>query len=251
MPMGTGGAATAIATFDTNSGAIAAGDVGKLLRTYDAPTKKNQGGWLVATRVDSDVVTLTAPQQYLAILESANPTRVRVANNERAFKYPDDIGKRIDLSAAVNAPNPGIYTIDAILDPVSLAAYAGASEDYSNVVTVSGGPGFVTETEIPWKLLPNFAVEGTIDWELSEAGALVDDTLTLRENPPLTIPGGYVVIVEVVYSVVKSAQLLPGIEISNDGDDYFPFYLPSHALGPFQAFIDNLTVAGVIPEISL
>ena len=201
--------------------------------------------------MDSDVVTLTAPQQYLAILESANPTRVRVANNERAFKYPDDIGKRIDLSAAVNAPNPGIYTIDAILDPVSLAAYAGASEDYSNVVTVSGGPGFVTETEIQWKLLPNFAVEGTIDWELSEAGALVDDTLTLRENPPLTIPGGYVVIVEVVYSVVKSAQLLPGIEISNDGDDYFPFYLPSHALGPFQAFIDNLTVAGVIPEISL
>lgn len=250
---GTGGATTAVAGFDTNSAALIAGDVGKPLRTYGAPTTKNNGAWTVATVTPPDDVTLTGPLQQLAILETANPTRVRIAGNPRAFKYPDDIGKRIDLSAAGTAPNPGIYEIDDILDPVSFTALSGATEEYSNVVTVLLSPGFVTETEIEWRLLPNFAVEAGVSWELSDAGSVAALVLTLRANPPLNIPGGYTAVLEVVYSQVRSGHLVAGPEIVNDpvgGYDYYPFYLPSNPLGPFSAFIDELTVAGVIPEVS-
>lgn len=247
---GTGGASLAAATFDTNSAAMVAGDVGRAFRTYDAATKKNNGSFVIATVPTSDNVTLTAPEQQLAILESANPTRVRVAHNARAFKYPDDVGKIIDLSAAQNAPNPGTYVIASILDPVSFTAFSGTSEDWSNVVTVAASPGFVTETEIPWKLLPNFSVESPIAWELSDAGTLAASTLTLRANPAIDLPVGYEVIVEVVYSTVLSAEMLASTEISNDGDDYYPLYLPSDPLGAFRAFVDNLTVAGVIPEVA-
>lgn len=247
---GTGGATLATATFDTNSAALVAGDVGKHFRTFDAPTNKNNGQWVVATVPTSDNVTLTAPTRQLAILESAHPARVRIASDDLAFKYPDDVGKLLDIMGAQTAPNPGTYVIATVLDGDG-NPYTGTAENFSDTVEVTGSPGFVTETEIPWKLVPNFSVEAGVSWELSDAGTQAGTTLTLRANPPLTIPLGYVVIVEVVYSVVLSAQLLAGVEIANDGDDYFPFYLPSDPLGPFSSFIDELTVAGVIPEVSL
>lgn len=247
---GLTGAPLSADTFDTNSAAIVAGDVGKHFRTFDAPTGKNDGQWVVATVATADNVTLTAPTRQLAILESANPDRVRIANDDLAFKYPDDVGKLLDLTSAGTAPNPGTYVIATVLDENG-DPYTGTAENYSNTVEVTASPGFVTETEIPWKLIPNFAVEAGVSWELSDAGTQAGTTLTLRANPPLTIPGGYEVIVEVVYTTVLSAQLLAGVEIPNDGDDYFPFYLPSDPLGPFSAFLDELTVAGVIPEVSL
>jgi hypothetical protein len=252
---GTAGATTAADTFDTNSAAIVVGDVGKAIRTYSAPTVQNDGSWYVATRVDSDVVTVSAPLQQLALVESAFPTRVRIANNARAFKYPDDVGKKIDLSLAGTVPNPGIYTIVSIQDPADLGtALSGIDVEYSNTVIVSGA-SFVTETEIDWRLLPNFTAESPISWELSDAGSISGTTLTLRANPPLDIPGGYVVIMEPVYTQVLSAQLVAGPEVVNQlisgNYTYHPFYMPSNPLGPFVTFLDELTVAGVIPEVSL
>lgn len=254
---GTAGQTTAPTTFDTNSAAIVTQDVGRAFRTYDAATKKNNGQWYVDTRIDADLVTLAGPWQQLAIVESANPTRVRVAGNLRAFKFPEDVGKKIELDASTT-PNPGTYVIDSILDPSTgyASAYAGSSEDYSDTITVSGGPSFVTETEIPWRLVPDFSLQTPIAWELSGAGSVATLTLQLRANPPLNVPGGYVVIVEAFYTQVLSAQLLAGTEIVNEelspgNFAYYPFYLPSNPLGPLAAFIDELTVAGVIPEVSL
>ena len=252
---GTAGASTGIAAFDTNSGdMVPASDVGKSFRTFDAANPVNNGSWLTVTVPDTDNVTLTGRQQQLAIVESGNPSRIRIAGNARAFKFPDDVGKRIDLTAASTAPNPGTYVISQILDPVLLTPMTGILVDYSNVVEVTASPGFVTETEIPWKLLPNFTVASPISWELSNAGSVSGFTLTLRENPPLDIPGGYVVIMEVVYSAIPSAQLVSGLEVVNEfvsgAYTYHPFYLPSNPLGPFEAFLDDLTVAGVIPEVS-
>lgn len=249
---GVAGATIGPTTFDTNSGAVVIGDVGKAFRVYDAPSPENNGTFRVLTAPTSDNVTLTGRPRYLAILESVHPARVRIANDNRAFKYPDDIGKKIDLSSALTAPNPGTYVIAAVLSPVDFSAFSGIDEEFSNIVEVSGSPGFVTETEIPWKLLPDFVNEAGISWELADAGSVAGAVLTLRANPPLDIPVGYEVILETVYSEVLSGQLLAGHEVDNDpAGAFFPFYLPPNPLGPFRSFIDNLTVAGVIPEIKL
>lgn len=251
---GATGATTAAATLDTNSAAIVVGDVGKPLRTFDAVTKKNNGAWLVDSVLDADNVTLVGTPRTLAIVESSFPTRIRIANEPRAFKYPDDVGKVIDFTAATTAPNPGTYVITAVLDPVLLTPLSGTDEEASHVIEVSGAT-FVTETEIAWRLLPDFTVESPIGWELSSAGSVSGTTLTLRTLPPLNLPVGYTVIVRPVYTQVLSAFLVAGPEIVNDLIlglfTEHPFYLPSNPLGPFAAFLDELTIAGVIPEVSL
>jgi len=252
---GVAGEATALTAFDTGSGALIAGDVGKAMRTFGAPTKKNNGSWVVLTVPSPDDVTLGGTLRQLAILETANPTRVRIAGDARAFKYPDDVGKSLDLTAATQVPNPGSYEIGAILDPLTFTALTGPSESFSNVCEVLLSPGFVTETEIPWRLNPRFSVEAGISWELADTGENANPLLTLRANPPLDVPVGYVVVVEVVYAQVLSGQLVAGLEIVNvetlSGFTYYPFYLPSNPLGPFVSFVDDLTVAGVILEVSL
>lgn len=251
---GTAGATVAPDTLDTNSALLVVGDVGKAVRTFGAATKKNNGSWLVASYVDSDNVTLVGTPRQLAIVESSFPTRVRIANEPRAFKYPDDIGKVIDLTAATTAPNPGSYVITAVLDPVLLTPLTGTSEDTSHVIEVAGA-SFVTETEIAWRLMPDFSADSPVSWELASAGVVSGTTLTLRAIPPLNIPVGYTVIVKPVYTQVLSAYLVAGPEVVNELllglFTEHPFYLPSNPLGPFAAFLDELTVAGVIPEVSL
>lgn len=230
---------------------------GKVLRLYGGAVAKNNDAWVIVGNPSpgSGVFSVSGtPERQLAFVETAFPTRVRVAGNDRAFKYPDDIGKLVDLTEAQTAPNPGSYAITQILDPVTLLPYSGSSVEYSGVCVVSGA-AFVTETQIPWRLAPAFAAT-TMSWELCGMGAVSGNTLTLPEAIVFAsaMPVGYVVVVEAVYSQVLSAQLLAGREIANSDDGlgnfaYYPFYLPSNPLGPFASFLDDLTVAGVIPEI--
>lgn len=254
---GTGGtvAAASPSTLDTNSAAVVAGDDGLALRTHTSalvsPSRGlNEGVWLIDTVVDADNATLVGPTQLRGFVESGNPDRFHAAANPRAFRYPHDVGKKVEILTA--GDNIGTGTIAAVLNPSSFAAFTGDSDEYSNVVQLSGGPVFVTQTGLSWRLLPNFADEAaTLSWEIVGAGALSGTNLTLRANPPLNLPGGYAVIVEVAYTTVLSAQVLPDTTVENDPvGAYYPFYLPPSVLGGFEEFLDNLTVAGVIPEVT-
>lgn len=239
------------AQLDTNSGLMLLADDGKFIRTVG--TGPNTGLWRVAGFVDTDRVDLTADFKPRAFVQSAFPTRVTVANAPEAFSYPQDVGKKLELAGGVAA---GTYLITAVLDPVSAVALSGSFPEHSNMVEVTSiapptPPPFVTEVDLDWRVLPNFQTESGVYWELAGAGSFSGLTLTLRANPPLDIPGGYVVILEPVYSTVKSGQLLTETEANSPVDSFFPFYLPQHPFGPFAQYLDDLTVAGVIPEVVL
>jgi hypothetical protein len=92
---------------------------------------------------------------------------------------------------------------------------------------------------------------------LSDAGSVAGLVATLRDNPPFNFTN-IELIMRVRYTMVLSAQAL--IDSSDDTTPipatdpveytHYPFFLPSSTLGAFEAFIDELTVAGVIPEVS-
>ena len=174
------------------------------------------------------------------------------------------VGKPILVRTADNSNNSGVFQITALIS---------ATEVEVNSITI--GQSFFTETGISWELRettgfvtesglsvrlnPNFATEtGTLHWELSDTGTTAGLVGTLRQDPPFDY-AKMALVLRVRYTQILSAQLLPDNDVENAAVpstdpveyDYYPFYMPSNALAAFEAFIDELTVAGVIPEIIL
>lgn len=250
------GAAGAVATanptqFDDTGSVLAAGDVGKQLRISGGTVASgiNNGTWLIDSYVSPGVVELIGPTREDAAVVSTGPDTVTV-EDEEAFTYPDDIGKTIVISGSALG-NDGSYTITALIE-------AGTGTDYStydtpitgaktNIARVSGAPPFTPEPDLEYRLDPAFQTEAGLDWELSDAGSFAGNTLTLRQG--LWVNG---LVMEIHYSNVYSAQLLADADVENTVGvgptyDYWPFYL-ADPFGLVQAYMDDLTAAGVIPE---
>lgn len=250
------GAAGAVATanptqFDDTGSVLAAGDVGKQIRISGGTVASgiNNGTWLIDSYVSPGVVELIGPTREDAAVVSTGPDTVTV-EDEEAFTYPDDIGKTIVISGSALG-NDGSYTITALIE-------AGTGTDYStydtpitgaktNIAQVSGAPPFTPEPDLEYRLDPAFQTEAGLDWELSDAGSFAGNTLTLRQG--LWANG---LVMEIHYSNVYSAQLLADEDVRNTVGtgptyEYWPFYL-ADPFGLVQAYMDDLTAAGVIPE---
>lgn len=276
---GANGHVTGTAEFNTASGTIVPGHVGKGFRTATASTNpakaKNNGQWLIASRIDADRVTLVGPVVGGAVVESPNgaagPHRVTIAGAHHVFRYPDDVGKLIQIidSASGNnctvvisrlmqadAPNlpltdppPGYLT--GMPSPI-IGHFTNVLEvDLLAVQDVFPGGAilqFASETGLHWRLVPLWSTPDTgMSWELADAGTLAAYVLTIPVNPVLDSTPNPVM--EVRYSVQESAQLLLEADSNTPAGTWFPLYLPPNPLGPFASYIGNLLVAGVIPEV--
>lgn len=248
---------------DTNAGIFVVGDVGKQLITRNSQIDNGYGGnnngeWEVAAFVDADNVDVIGPTRLNATLQSAFPQRVAIPTTERQFRFPDDLGKEIEIIGST-VGNDGVYRIVQLLEPGTfndLAAGATPVPTTTNIAVVDdgfGGPTFNTEAGVQWRLLPSFATEANLEWELAEAGSRSGTTLTLRQALPV-----YPAVLEVRYSELLTAQMLRDVNVQNEVIQevpdllfaYYPFYL-ADPLGFVRTYLDDVTAAGVIPDYEI
>jgi hypothetical protein len=161
-----------------------------------------------------------------------------------------DVGKTIELSGS-SENNDGDYTVLAWGGQPGLTGADATLTCYQVRVDVTGHPdsGFNTELGLTWKFSPDyFVAEGTIRWELVDAGSFATVTLTLRDSLPAASQP-----VRVWYTAVLSAQVLRDETIQNDGSGgaepniYYPGYLWDVDLET-RAILEDVSAAGVIPK---
>ena len=230
-------------------------DVGKGLRIFGAANKKNNGDWEIASFSGGTEVDLIGPtHEESASVSISNPTRITV-DMPNSFKYPDDIGKKIVISGS-GLGNDGTYTISKLLQEGTFTDFSTfltpGKEEYTTICEVSSAT-FVTEDNLDWYFKPDFATETGLDWGQADAGSVSGSNLTLRQALWANN-----LVMEISYSDVLTAQLLKDTDVGNlviqtTPDvlyEYYPFYL-ADPLGELVAYLDTITAAGVIPEISM
>lgn len=253
---------------NTASGLVVPGDVGKPFRTRSSSVSKNSGEWVVDTAPDANNVTLSGALHAGATVESIAPTgphRVTLSNTSDLFRYPDDVGKKFEISGSALG-NDGTYVVQQLMRVDSLGAivpwgtpdpgdavFSPIPPGETVIVELATAPagGFKTEANCSWRLLPSWdAPDASVEWTLVDAGTYAGRVLTLRAIPPLDIPAGYVVVLRASYTTLYSAQLLANSDTSNvPAGVWHPLYLPSSPFGPYGRYIDDLTKAGVVPEL--
>ncbi len=238
-----------------------ADDVGNGFRTYDSAVTNAQGGnnngrWLVESQTATDVVLIG--QTWMgASVDGAEPLRITVPLDQQLFQYPDDLGKEIEILDS-ELGNNGVYVIDKLLDPYSLTDIEAAPDPvpiktrYCEVVSAS----FVSETDLSFRLRPNFEAETNLPWELQDAGSIAGDVVTMRQGIPSSLPS-VAQVLAIVYAQVLSAVVLEDASssvtlITEDPAAYshYPFYL-SDPLGYARDYLSSITAAGIIPDFSL
>jgi hypothetical protein len=199
----------------------------------------------------TDTITVQGYPRKGAQVSGAEPLQVRDTWESMAFCYPDDLGKRLVISGSIHG-NDGIYLVTKILLPDTGDEITGSSKAWSNLCEVSGAD-FSGEEDLEYRLDPAFIDEAALLLELSDAGIQAGDVLTLRS--PLWNNG---IIMEIEYSVMPTAQLMPIEERLNTALTetppityrVYPFYLADPE-GVVRAYLDNLTAAGVIAEVAI
>jgi hypothetical protein len=175
---------------------------------------------------------------------------------------PTVVGKLLVIRSATNPVNVGVFLITARLSgEILLTNSVDIGQSWITESTISWeiheSTGWVTETGLDYRVKPNFVDETGLGWELSGTADVTGAVVTLRQDPPFDF-SAVALILRATYSMVLSAQLLPDEEVAAEAIPatdpveytYYPFYMPASPLGAFEAFIDELTVAGVIPEIT-
>lgn len=239
---------------DTTASAFVSGDVGKRVSIDGSAITNPQGGsnngwWLISGYISASVVTLIG-KEYEESATLAASGRITV-DQENAFYYPDDLGKDIVITDSASGNN-GTYVITNLIEAGTLTDYADYDTPgvtgFTNICEVASA--FTAEADVTWKLQPNFVTESNLNWELSDAGSISGDTLTLRQAL-----WAQDLIMSFLISDVFSGQLLPDTRTRNILTDagppvvfeYWPFYLGS----TFEEFFDIITAAGVIPELTV
>jgi hypothetical protein len=240
------------------------GDVGKQIVSersgaVNSYGGNNNGSFQIKALIGGSPTTqvqLQGFQKTGAVVTLSQPTRISVPENVDAFMYPDDLGKQIVISGSTLGNN-GTYTISQLFDPDTdedLALFMGRRKRSTNQCAVAAA-SFVSEQDLTYSIEPTFeeAFGGAI--EFAEAGSLTDNVITLRKTMGAGIANRAM---RVDVSNVLSAQLMPDHNRWNTllSEEVpllyrvYPFYL-ADPLGVVRAYLDILTVAGVIPEIEL
>lgn len=262
---GAGGAAADLVganptRIDVNIAAFfTAADIGKRLTIRNATVPHvPQGGTANGDYLVDSIVVDPGPEVELAgeefvgatVNADGNDKRVRLDPDGQQFRYPDDLGKTLVISDS-SLSNDGPYEIDTLLDPdtlVDLESFATPGfPQFTDVCEVTSSPPFATETDLTYRIDPDVETEGTVEWELSDAGSLSGTTLTLRQSLPIGSADANRVL-NARYSQLLSAQLLLDVTVENDpADTWFPFYF-SDPLALIRFYLDDVTAAGVLPE---
>lgn len=243
---------TSANTIDVLATPLTTGDIGKFARLFPQTTQKNSGVHVIEDAVASGPgdFTLTlgdSPAGAFGFTVSGllNAGIFSVIGNLRRFRFPEDIGRKIRLTGA----NAGTYTISGVGDEAGLLTQPGLGI----YVEVSDGPtSWVSASDIEWFFVPNLEFPEDVEVDVAVTGAVSGTEITLREFPPV-VPGtvaGWKLMLDVSYSFVRSGQLLQSTTVRNDPAGVrAPLYLPAPLLGALDDFLDELTAAGVIPEV--
>lgn len=174
------------------------------------------------------------------------------------FKFPDDLGKKVEITNSTLGNN-GTYYITGLYAENSLEtdgfwinfmdALTPDFIEYTSVARLSGS--LTDEPDIEFSKLISFQTESNLGFIHSDSGMQSSDTLTLKD--PLWAND---LLMEVGISNVLTGQMLLDSDVDNELISsnpltyrYYPFYL-SDVLGSLEGFIDELTIAGVIPSVS-
>ncbi len=246
-------------------------DVGKRVGIVSSTATNPQGGDNTGSfeieSVDTDErATLDGPLRENATFQTAFPDRVVIPSNGPLFRFPQDLGKEIVIPLS-SSENDGSFVITKLLEPgtfkdleldlvvVGDGLAVNPQPATTNIAEVSGAPPFTTETGVQYRLRPVFVTEASVDWRLSDAGAQAGSAVTLRQGVPTM--GTAQRILDVLFSEVLSAQILLDKDVVNQLIQelpdlifsHYPFYI-SDPLAFVKQYLDDITAAGVIPELS-
>lgn len=243
--------------------AFIAGDVGKRLEIMNSGVTNPYGGnnngryvvsqYLSGTQVEVEGAVVNGGATFSG---STHPRRIIVDPQRHQFEYPADLGKEIVILDS-DQGNNGTYVIEKLLDPntlVNLAAWQTPVLQKTNVCEILEPVplfSFVAESGVSYRVDPVFVTGSNHMAVLSDAGSESGGAVTLRQS--LWLANYYV---DVYYSQVLSALVLLDITVGNEKVQllpeilwqYYPFYI-SDPTGYISAYIDDLTAAGVIPEL--
>jgi len=233
-----------------------AGDVGRKIRTSHPTSVINNGDWeIYQFDSTSQVRVVGSWWPGTAELGVGAVDRVTVnQSNPQLFTYPDDIGKSIEIQNSV-AGNDGVYVIAGLLEPGTLTDYSTYDTpviERTNIAVITGA--LTPESGAEWRLVPSFAATAGNTWEMPGAGTEAAGVLSLRS--PTVLPY-HPIVVRVHYSELLSAQVLFDEDVVNTILqasplllEYYPFYL-ADPIGFIRAYLDDLLVAGSIPDYEL
>ena len=255
-----------------SSNPFLAGDVGKFITIKDfsaisASGGNSRGTWEIASVTPTNACTVVGPTRFGGLVSLVDPFRFTTPRDSKSFRFPDHLDHSIEI---LNGPNAGVYPIAGIIDEVTDAPVgtgrpqllstisqwtsAGAinEEISANEVlldTAAGSPsrpaGLVpTGDPINWRIVPNFAPDADVDFEIAGTGTETGGVITLRTTSGLSVG----TMMGVYYSLVESAYLFDET-VSNtltlpDSYSIYPFYLHD-SFGAVRTAVDILTVAGV------
>jgi len=237
-------------------------DVGKCFQVKNSSITNMYGGNNnVKGKIENVIATNSiklSPLEY-------NRGIVGVDNNNNIFKlgdgstkfvYPDDLGKKIEISNS-NLGNNGTYTIiDLLVEGFledngiikSIDTYNTNNIEYTDTAVLNAT--LIPEENLEFKILISFETESNLSFIHSDSGSKVDNVLTLRSSLWKNN-----LLMQVGISNVLSAQLLQDylvrnhvISVSPLLYEYYPFYL-SDVFGSIEEFLKDLTIAGVIPKL--
>ena len=180
----------------------------------------------------------------------------KLGDSYTKFVYPDDLGKKIEISNS-NLGNNGTYIVTDLLVEgflenngvvKSIGSYNTSNIEYTDTAVLNAI--LIPEENLEFKILISFETESNLSFIHSDSGSRNNNTLTLRsglwKNDLLMTIG---------ISNVLSAQLLQDQFIHNSiiGTSpllyrYYPFYL-SDVFGEIELFLKDLTIAGKIPKL--
>lgn len=218
-----------------------------------------KGSWEVVSAT-ADVAQVVGARRGNGQYTLADAQRFTVGDGTFPFRWPDHANHAVEVLSGAAA---GVYPILAVLDPETGAPYApdpvgpaaGVSGDAdvrvretSNAVRLAGLAGAVGESDVQWRLVPNFPASG-VTAEVVGEGAEAGGVLTLPA--PLPFPAG--TLMRVYSSRVPSGYLHDPTEGNNllTATPLAYSLYPAYLYDPFgyvRDVVDILTVAGVIPD---
>lgn len=244
-------------------GVFIAGDVGKRIEISNSGVTNPYGGNNNGRYVVSQFNSISQVEVEGAVIGdgaifpgSTFPRRIIVDPQKHQFEYPTDLGKQIVILDSTQGNN-GTYIIEKLLDPNTLgnlAAWQTPLIQKTNVCEILEPVplfSFVAESGVSFRVDPVFVNGNNHLAVLSDAGSESGGSVTLRQQIDSIIA-----YVDVYYSQVLSALILFDITVNNVKVQllpeilwqYYPFYL-SDPTGYISHYIDDLTAAGVIPEL--
>lgn len=253
--------ATANPTRVVSAGAfVVSDDEGKTFQILESSVTNPQGGdnrgqFVVDSVTDVNTIEVLGLSGADATVNATNPTRITIDDRQDTFRFPQDLGKTVQLSGS-GAGNDGTWTITKLLDRdtlVDLSTFDTPLDSVdTNVCEVIGT--FTTESNLAWQIRPVFVTEASIAGRLSDAGSFTGSTATLRDSLP-AVGGGWPV-VNMLMSEVLTGQLVDQaaenalISETPLKFEWYPVYL-SDPLAYVRIYITELLAAGVIPEFIL